>query len=179
MFSSHSLFSLPPKRFGCTCFVFDVRSHVTKLYPKSLKCAFLDYCRIQKGHCCFSPDLGCYLVSADVSLFEDHLFLLSPNRPCQCDSDDFVLTYSSTHYIPPTPIATGFKFFEQTYSRRPQVSREDIPKETQPLPPPMPVDSANGLPIVLRKGKCTCTYPIFSYVSSCLLPSTSNPLLLA
>lgn len=57
VFSSHSLFSLPTKIFGCTCFVFDVRSHVTKLDPNSLKCAFLGYSCTQKGYRFFLPQI--------------------------------------------------------------------------------------------------------------------------
>jgi len=69
LFPSHSLFPLPPKIFGCTCFMYDVRPQVTKLDPKSLKCVSLGYSRTQKGYRCFSPDLNHYLVSSYVSFF--------------------------------------------------------------------------------------------------------------
>ena len=36
-----SLFPIKPRVFGCTCFVRDVSSYVSKLDPKSLKCIFL------------------------------------------------------------------------------------------------------------------------------------------
>ena len=42
-FSHKSLFPIEPRVFGCTCFVRDVRPHVSKLDHKSLKCVFLDY----------------------------------------------------------------------------------------------------------------------------------------
>ena len=35
---------------GALCFVRDVRPHVSKLDPKSLKCIFLGYSRVQKGY---------------------------------------------------------------------------------------------------------------------------------
>ena len=43
LFPHKSLFSIEPSVFGCTCFVWDVRLHVFKLDPKSLKCIFFSY----------------------------------------------------------------------------------------------------------------------------------------
>jgi len=71
LFPSKSLFPIEPKIFGSTCFVRDVRQHRTKLDPKSLKCVFLGYSRVQKGYNCFSPDLNRYLVSSDVTFHEN------------------------------------------------------------------------------------------------------------
>ncbi|KAJ0885211.1 putative RNA-directed DNA polymerase [Helianthus annuus] len=44
------LYPIPPKIFGSTCFVHDTHSHPTKLDPKSVKCVFVGYCRVQKGY---------------------------------------------------------------------------------------------------------------------------------
>ena len=46
LFPHKSLFPIEPRVFGCTCFVQDVRSHLSKLDPKSLKCIFLGYSRV-------------------------------------------------------------------------------------------------------------------------------------
>ena len=62
LFPKKTLFPIEPRIFGCTCFVRDVRPHVTKLDPKSLKCIFLGYSRVQKGYRCYCPDLNRYLV---------------------------------------------------------------------------------------------------------------------
>ena len=40
LFPNNSLFPIEPKVFGSTCYVRDVRPHVTKLDPKALKCLF-------------------------------------------------------------------------------------------------------------------------------------------
>ena len=40
------LFPIEPWVFECTCYVWDVRPHVPKLDPKSLKCTFLGYSRV-------------------------------------------------------------------------------------------------------------------------------------
>ena len=49
LFPHKSLFSIEPWVFGCTCFVRNVRPHVSKLDHKSLKYMFLGYSRVQKG----------------------------------------------------------------------------------------------------------------------------------
>ena len=43
LFPHKSLFPIEHRVFRCTCFVRDVRLHVSKLDPKSLKCIFLGY----------------------------------------------------------------------------------------------------------------------------------------
>ena len=68
LFPYKSLFPIEPRVFGCTCFVWDVRSHVSKFDPKSLKCIFfLGYSRVQKGYRCYCTSLRRNLVSADVT----------------------------------------------------------------------------------------------------------------
>ena len=49
LFPNNSLFPIDPKVFGCTCFARDVHPEVSKLNPKSLKCIFVGYSRVQKG----------------------------------------------------------------------------------------------------------------------------------
>ena len=46
LFPNKPLFPNEPRIFRCTCFVGDVRSHISKLDPKSLKCIFLGYSRV-------------------------------------------------------------------------------------------------------------------------------------
>ena len=57
LFSNNSLFPIDPKVFGCTCFDRDVHPQVSKLDLKSLKCIFMGYSRVQKGHRCYCPPL--------------------------------------------------------------------------------------------------------------------------
>lgn len=42
------LYPIVPKIFGSTCFVRDVRQNLSKLDPKSVKCIFLGYPRLQE-----------------------------------------------------------------------------------------------------------------------------------
>ena len=50
-------------------FVPDVRPQGSKLDPKSLKCIFLSYSRVQKGYQCYYPSNRRYLVFVDVKFF--------------------------------------------------------------------------------------------------------------
>ena len=75
LFPHKSLFPIEPRVFGCTCFVRNVRLHVSKLDPKSLKCICLGYSRVHNGYRCYCPSLCKYLVSTDVTFVENTPFL--------------------------------------------------------------------------------------------------------
>lgn len=70
-FPTKPLVPIDPKIFGSTCFVRDTRPHIIKLDPKSLKCVFLGYSRLQKGYKCFDPTLNRYIISRDVTFHEN------------------------------------------------------------------------------------------------------------
>ena len=76
LFLNKRLFPIEPRVFGCTCFVRDVYPYVFKLDPKSLKCIFLGYSRVQKGYRCYCPSLRKYLVFADATFLENTHFSL-------------------------------------------------------------------------------------------------------
>ena len=78
LFPNKLLFPIEPQVFGCDCFIWDVRPHVSKLDPKSFKCIFLGYSRVQKGYRCYYPNLRRYLVSADVTFLENASFSQDP-----------------------------------------------------------------------------------------------------
>ena len=71
LFFTRSLFLIKPQIFGSTCFIRDIRPQITKLDPKSIKCVFLGYSRIQKGYRCYYPTLNRYLVSTDVTFVKN------------------------------------------------------------------------------------------------------------
>ena len=74
---NNSLFPIDLKVFVCACFVRDVHLHVSKLDPKSLKCIFMRYSRVQKGYRCYRPTFRHYFVSTYLTFFETILFSLS------------------------------------------------------------------------------------------------------
>ena len=63
-----SLFSLPPRVFGCVAFVQDHSPSLSKLAPRALKGMFVGYSRTQKGYRVYFPDTQRYMTSADVTL---------------------------------------------------------------------------------------------------------------
>ena len=65
------LFCLPPRVFGCVCFVHILTLGQDKLSVKATECVFLGYSRLQRGYRCYSPDINRYFISAEVTFFED------------------------------------------------------------------------------------------------------------
>lgn len=65
-------FSVPPKVFGCTCFVRDHRPAVNKLDPRAVKCIFIGYPSGQRGYKCWSPSDRRTFVSMDVTFWESN-----------------------------------------------------------------------------------------------------------
>ncbi|RVX22811.1 Retrovirus-related Pol polyprotein from transposon RE2 [Vitis vinifera] len=53
-FPDQPLYFLPPRVFGCTCFVHILTPGQDKLSAKAMKCLFLGYSRLQKGYRCYS-----------------------------------------------------------------------------------------------------------------------------
>jgi hypothetical protein len=62
---------VPPKVFGCVCFVKDYRPSVGKLDPRVVKCIFVGYSGKQKGYKCWCPSEKRMFVSMDV-MFREH-----------------------------------------------------------------------------------------------------------
>ncbi|RVW27688.1 Retrovirus-related Pol polyprotein from transposon RE1 [Vitis vinifera] len=54
LFPDQPLYFLPPRVFGCTCFVHILTPGQDKLSAKAMKCLFLGYSRLQKGYRCYS-----------------------------------------------------------------------------------------------------------------------------
>ena len=123
LFPNNPLFPIDPKVFGCICFVRDVCPHVSKLYPKSLKCIFVGYSCVQKGYRCYCPTLRSYFVSTNVTFFETTPFSLSSPITSQGEGDD-LLMYAISSPVPPapsdpTPTLVSVKPpITQVYSRR-------------------------------------------------------------
>jgi hypothetical protein len=144
LFPTKSLFPIAPRIFGSTCFVRDVRPHVTKLDPKSLKCIFLGYFRLQKGYRCYCPSLNKYLISADVTFLKVTPYFQS-STPARQGEDDDLLVYTITSSKPVFELDPAKPPILQVYSRR------QIPPTTCPTPAPSSSDptSSDALPIAL------------------------------
>ena len=91
LFPNNSLFSIEPKVFGFTCFVWDVHPQVFKLDLKSLKCIFMGYFCVQKGYWCYCPTFRRYFVSTNVAFFETTLFSLPSTITSQGEEEDLLV----------------------------------------------------------------------------------------
>ena len=77
---------------------------MSKLDPKSLKCIFLSYSRVQKGYMCYCPSLQRYLVFVDVIFLENTPFSPNPIHNSQGEDDDllvYTLASPAVAYVPP------------------------------------------------------------------------------
>ncbi|CAM8937083.1 unnamed protein product [Rhodiola kirilowii] len=177
LFPNKPLFHIAPRIFGSTCFVRDVRPHVTKLDPKALKCVFLGYSRLQKGYRCFCPSLDKYLVSSDVTFVEHLSFFPTPSHSSTSSEDvDDVLVYE-VHQLPRSePTQLSKPPIVHVYSRRQNPPASDpVPESVSQVDPPESTPPDSDLPIALRKGKRSCTYPISAFVSyNHLSPSSKS-----
>ena len=83
-------FKVPPKVFGCVCFVRDHRPSVGKLDPQAVKCIFVGYSSTQKGYKCWDLVGKKLFVSMDVTFHEEE-----PYYTKKCDVDPFLEEFSS------------------------------------------------------------------------------------
>ncbi|CAO2199022.1 unnamed protein product [Urochloa humidicola] len=83
-------FKVPPKVFGCVCFVRDHRPSVGKLDPQAVKCVFVGYSSTQKGYKCWDPIGKRLFVSMDVTFREEE-----PYYTKKGDLDPFLEELSS------------------------------------------------------------------------------------
>ncbi|KAK3034070.1 hypothetical protein RJ639_034295 [Escallonia herrerae] len=128
LFPTKPLFPVEPRIFGSTCFVRDVRPHLTKLDPKALKCVFLGYSRLQKGYRCYSPDLHKYLVSTDVVFSEHSPFFFSKfHSSCKGENDDWLMY----EIFPSVPI-------------EPAISEDRTREDGLSVPVSVPVEQSNA-----------------------------------
>jgi hypothetical protein len=76
---------LPPRIFGCVCFVHQLVPGVDKLSPRAVKCIFFGYFRTQKGYRCYSPSLHRFFTCADVTFFESTPYYSESYSPIDLD----------------------------------------------------------------------------------------------
>ena len=133
---------------------------MSELDPKSLKCIFLGYSRVQKRYRCYCPSLRRYLVFADVTFLENTSFSQDPIHTSQREDDDSLVYTLASPAPASNPPLTKLPI-TQVYARR------QHPPVLSPLPTASTSDPIlnNDLSIALRKGKRRCTHPISSFCS--------------
>ena len=160
LFPHKSLFPIEPQVFGCTCFIRDVHLDVSKFHPRSLKCIFLGYSRVQKGYKCYFLSLRRCLACADVTFLENAPFSQSPIHTNQGEDDNllvYTLASPAPAPVPPStkpPITQVYTLHQHPPTLEPFDSYFDI-RSTH----------SDDLSIALRKGKRQCAHPISSFCS--------------
>ena len=101
LFPNNPLFPINPKVFGCTCFVRDIRPQVSKRDPKSLKCIFVGYSRVQKEYRCYCPTLRHYFVFTDVAFFEITTFSIPSIVTSQGEEEDLLVYTLASPVVSP------------------------------------------------------------------------------
>ena len=100
------LFCLPPRVFGCVCFVHILTPRQDKLSAKATKCVFLGYSHRHRGYCCYSPDINRYFISINVTFFENSSFFSSAARPAISNVLSIPLVLPFPVPSPPTDVVT-------------------------------------------------------------------------
>ncbi|RVW26617.1 Retrovirus-related Pol polyprotein from transposon TNT 1-94 [Vitis vinifera] len=164
LFPDQPLYFLPPRVFGCTCFVHILTPGQDKLSAKATKCIFLGYSRLQKGYRCYSSETHRYFLSADVTSLRTHhsspplsLFLFLKSYPfplsphlMQCLLAHFRFIIAVIIVVPP--------------------SLAEVPADSLPIPSASPAPAlppSADLPIALRKGNRSTRnpHPIYNFLS--------------
>ncbi|XP_071918386.1 retrovirus-related Pol polyprotein from transposon TNT 1-94 isoform X2 [Coffea arabica] len=179
LFPHEPVFKLPPRIFGCVCFVHQLTPGVDKLDSRAIKCIFLGYARAQKGYRCYSPVLNRFFTCADVTFFESTPYFIKQSMPCELDQCP---SFSSPVLPVPSPLLPESSSPPDSIARlsRPHLqvySRRSIVEKVPDMPRTSPINSQSSnsgmtpsceldLPIALRKGKRHCTsHPISNFVS--------------
>ncbi|KAJ9698075.1 hypothetical protein PVL29_007267 [Vitis rotundifolia] len=165
LFPDQPLYFLPPRIFGCTCFIHILTPEQDKLSAKATKCIFLGYSRLQKDYRCYSSETHRYFLSANVTFFEDSpFFSTSESLPV---SEVLPLPIiSPPDAMPSHPL--------QVYHRRHRVavppSLAEVPADSLPIPSASPAPALSpsaDLPIAFRKGNRSTRNPrpIYNFLS--------------
>ncbi|RVX07439.1 Retrovirus-related Pol polyprotein from transposon RE2 [Vitis vinifera] len=150
LFPDQPLYFLPPRVFGCTCFVHILTPGQDKLSVKAMKCLFMGYSRLQKGYHCYSLETHRYFISADVTFFEDSPFFSTTSESLPVSEVLPIPIVSPPDDMPPRPL--------QVYHRRPCVVAPlpfaEAPADSLPIPSASPAPALLLLmtyPLLFRK----------------------------
>ena len=105
LFPDQPLYFLPPRAFGCTCFVHILTTRQDKLSAKVTKCIFLGYSRLQKGYRCYFPQThNTFSLLMSPSLWThpssppSSLFLLLKSYPFPSSPRLYLMMYLLVHF---------------------------------------------------------------------------------
>jgi hypothetical protein len=85
-------FKVPPKKFGCVCFVHNTSVSTSKLDAKPYKCVFVGYSSGEKRYKCHDPIKKRMFESLDVTFRETEPYFVLSNA----QSNEFPVTFQDT-----------------------------------------------------------------------------------
>ena len=150
-FPNQPLFYLPPRVFGCVCFVHILTPGQDKLTAKATKCVFLDYSKLQRSYRCYSSDTHRYFVFADVTFFENSS-IFPINHPPNSNVISLPRLYPIPDTSPGTPSTPPRPL--QVYTHRPRTDTRPSADSSSMAPSSMTrvLSSPTNLPIAIQKG---------------------------
>ncbi|RDX77512.1 hypothetical protein CR513_42345, partial [Mucuna pruriens] len=172
LFPKDKMYHVPPKVFGCVCFVHDVSPGHDKLSARAIKCVFLGYSRLKKGtnvtlH--LQKDTTCQLMlhslrklCSSPKMIALPILYLSPTESSSLEThnQDILQPSSSVHSQVELSPPSMFTCQSRTQKMGTLVCEDSLDScpisSTDPTPDPLPsspsYDSDIGWPIALRKG---------------------------
>ncbi|RVW86509.1 Retrovirus-related Pol polyprotein from transposon RE2 [Vitis vinifera] len=153
IFPDQPLYFLPPRVFGCTCFVHILTPGQDKLSAKAMKCLFLGYSRLQKGYRCYSLETHRYFISLLMSTFlRTHHYFPTTSSPLPCLKScpfhclpHLMLCSSTTSGL--SCVALWCRCSSPLFA---EALADSLPIPSASSAPALP--SPNDLPIAVRKG---------------------------
>ena len=142
-----SLLNIPPKVFGCTCYIHVHQHQRGKMDIHAHKCLFVGYSTTQKGYKCYHPHSGKLFVSMNVTFLEQEAYFprgafdtslqgeIGSKEEEKLSWDEMtILIVSRVEITPPTPSKLPEERELRVYARRNKNKDQNALQDSQTDP---------------------------------------------
>jgi hypothetical protein len=142
-----SLLNIPPKVFGCICYIHVYQHQRGKMDPRARKCLFVGYSATQKGYKCYHPPSGKVFVPMDVTFLEHEAYFpkgasntslqgeIGSKEEEKLSWDEMTIPIvSKVEITPPTPSKLPEERELRVYARRKKNQDQDALQDNQTDP---------------------------------------------